>query len=83
VDTIAARKVTSMTKRAKPKHVVRVRTHGAGIVARALDFAVERGMNRHDKYSEAPLSEASRRLLSAEIVNSFALTLSDLDAEIR
>jgi hypothetical protein len=65
-----------MTKR------IKVKVDGHALIARALEYAIERGMNRHDKYSETQLSEESRGLLQKEIDNSFWLALSDEDAEI-
>ena len=52
------------------------------ILASALDSAIQRGLNRHDKYSDQPLESASRNLLAHEIGNSFWLALEDLGVSL-
>jgi hypothetical protein len=62
---------------------IRLKVDSRGIVQEALEFAIERGMNRCDKYSETPLSDCQRATLKHEIDQSFWLALEDRGAEIR
>ncbi len=56
---------------------VKMTDTAANMIGDALDDAIERGMNRHDKYSESLLSDNSRYLLRREVVASFWLALED------
>ena len=47
------------------------------VIGETLLNAVERGMNRTDKYSTKPLNEQQRGLLAAEIETSFWLMLDE------
>ena len=47
------------------------------VLGRAFEYALRRMMDRHDKYSETPLTPASRRLLENEGLNSLWLALDD------
>jgi len=63
--------------------VVRVKADSHAILTSALDTAVERGIRRHDKYSEVPLSPSSAELLRREVPESFWLAMEDLEAEVK
>ena len=67
----------------RPKKIrVHVAKTGYDLVTEAVESAIERGLNRHDKYSSTPLSPASRDLLRTEITNSFWLALADAEIEL-
>jgi len=70
-------------RKKKPSKIrVKVKQEGASIIIDALRYAVERGMNRCDKYHVLALTESQRNLLEVEISNSFWLALDDAGAEI-
>lgn len=52
------------------------------LVCDALASAIERGIRRHDKYSEEPL-KGNLDLLTNEIQSSFWITLEDAGVELR
>lgn len=64
------------------KKKIRIKVNAFRIVSNALDAAIERGMNRCDKYNPEPLTEGQRRVLETEVVNSFWTALEDAGAEI-
>ena len=47
------------------------------VVNDILERAVERGMNRCDKYNEIVLTDAQRDVLLREVVESFWIALED------
>lgn len=61
---------------------IRVKRDGRSILIEALGYAIERGMNRCDKYSEESLTDGQRSLLLSEIENSFWLSLDEAGAEV-
>ena len=61
---------------------MRVKKDPHEVVADALFAAIERGMNRCDKYHEEPLTEGQRSLLQREIEASFWLALADNGVEL-
>jgi hypothetical protein len=64
------------------KTKIRVKvTQPYDIVGECLGYAVRRGCDRHDKYSDTPLSEASRELLAREVEASFWLAADDRSIE--
>jgi hypothetical protein len=67
-------------KKLKAKIIV---TRPVDVIGKALEDAIERGMKRHDKYSDKALSESSRSLLLKEIEDSFWLFLDEQGLEIR
>ena len=60
---------------------VRMKVDTYRMVCDIIDYAIERGMDRHDKYSSTPLSEESRGLLRREVEASFWLGASDRNVE--
>lgn len=65
----------------KVKTAVRVKLDPYKTVADALEWAGKRACDRHDKYSDKPLSEASRSTLVNEFENSFWLAIDDANVE--
>ena len=63
------------------KTKVRVRLDPYRAVGDALTAAAERACNRHDKYSDKPLSDSSRATLINEFENSFWLAIDDANLE--
>lgn len=53
------------------------------VLGRILEEAIERGIRRHNKYHETPISDSSQSLLSSEIENSFWLGIDESGLEIR
>jgi hypothetical protein len=53
------------------------------ILEETLERAVERGMNRCDKYTEEALTDAQRGLLLREVVESFWIALEDAGLEVK
>ena len=62
--------------------VVKVIRDGPSVLGEALDFAIERGMRRCDKYT-TPLTPAQRVTLEREIAGSFWFWLLDNDVEVK
>jgi len=60
---------------------VKVRVDIHGLIREIVEFAAERACNRHDKYSDKPLSDSSRSLLVKEFEQSFWLAVDDHGAE--
>jgi hypothetical protein len=60
---------------------VRLKLEPHGTINDLLAFAAERACNRHDKYADKPLSEASRALLINEFEASFWMAVSDRNLE--
>ena len=52
-------------------------------LGRALEAAIERGMNRCDKYNETPLTAGQRNVLSEQIEQSFWLAMEDAGIEVK
>lgn len=65
------------------RRVIRAKVSTHDVVSVALNYAIERGMNRCDKYHEEPLTEAQRGLLLREVDSSFWLALDDAGVELR
>lgn len=61
---------------------MKVKVDAYSVVSKAVYDAVERGMNRCDKYHEEPLTEGQRSLLQREIEASFWLALADNGVEL-
>ena len=59
-----------------PKQV-RVTTNAYHIIGQTLGYAIDRGMNRCDKYSPSPLTDGQRSLLLDEISSSFWLAIEE------
>jgi len=57
--------------------VIKVKVNPHQVIERALEFAINRGMNRCDKYSEVALTDGQRELLAREIQDSFWLMLEE------
>jgi hypothetical protein len=53
------------------------------VLRECLAAAIERGMDRHDKYHDVALLEVQRSLLFREIESSWWLALDDAHVEIR
>ena len=62
--------------------VVKVIRDGTSVLDQALDFAVERGMRRCDKYT-SPLTPAQRVTLEREIAGSFWFWLLDNAVDVK
>jgi hypothetical protein len=61
----------------KPIRKIKLKFNAYLTMSDIIENAVERGLNRHDKYSDDALSEHSRSLLHTEIEQSFWLAASD------
>lgn len=59
------------------KKKVKVVCNPFGMVEGIVSDAIERGMNRCDKYSAAPLTDGQRDLLRREILASFWIFVED------
>jgi len=67
---------------AKAKVRIKARVRAYDVVSEALVKAVQRGMNRCDKYSEKALTEGQRQLLEDQTVESFWLMMDDAGVEL-
>jgi len=56
---------------------IRAKADTYSVITNALEYGIERGMNRCDKYSEEALTEGQRALLVREIDTSFMLYLEE------
>lgn len=56
---------------------IKVKVDVHSLICDILEYAAERACNRHDKYSDKPLSESSRSLLVTEFEQSFWLAVAD------
>jgi len=74
-------KAAAPARKGAHRRVIRARVNTHAVVAAALDFAVARGITRHDKYAEEPL-RANEGLLADKIAESFWLALVDAGVEL-
>jgi hypothetical protein len=60
---------------------IKVKVGVHDLICEIVEFAAQRACNRHDKYSDKSLSEASRSLLVKEFEQSFWMAVGDHNVE--
>jgi len=75
-------KAVATARKGTTGRIIRVRVSAADAVSAALNYAIDRGIRRHDKYATKSL-RADTALLAGEILSSFWLALEDAGVELR